>query len=115
MIGLKKFTNIERSTELFKITAINTIQCPSIEYVSTREEVIYDIPIVIQGKKKIQDSLANYTATEFLNGDNQYQVEGKGKFDAEMFCKIKDLPPVLHFHLQRYDFGMYEQKNSNKI
>lgn len=75
-----------------------------------------DIPLSVKGKSSLEESLQSFTAEEFLTGENQYEVEGKGKFDAIMCCKIKELPPILHFHLQRYDYSLgFEQKILSKF
>lgn len=110
---LEKLINVDNVRELFKIKTVTTIQCPSIDYVSTREEIIFDIPVSIQEKSGLEESLTSSSVKEFLDGDNQYEVEGKGKFDAEMYSNFKELPPVLHFHLQRYD--MYERKIQSRF
>ena len=49
---------------------------------------------------------------ELLSGDNQFEVEGHGKQDAERFIRFKTLPPVLQIHLMRFTI---EDSNTQKI
>ena len=91
--------------DLFRGKTRHYVKCVNVDYESTHEEEFYDIALVVQGKKNIEESLDGFVEEEFLTGDNQYKVDGKGPQDAVMGCKISQLPPVLHFHLARFAYS----------
>lgn len=64
--------------KLFEGKIKNFIKCINIEYESSTEEPFYDIQLNVKGCKDIYASFDQYTATELLEGENQYRAEGNG-------------------------------------
>eukprot|EP00923_Selenidium_pygospionis_P000825 GHVN01001279.1.p1 GENE.GHVN01001279.1~~GHVN01001279.1.p1 ORF type:complete len:2032 (-),score=277.06 GHVN01001279.1:3553-9648(-) len=71
---------------------------------SKREEVFLDLQVDVQGIPNLHASLREYVKKEKLEGDNQYDAEGYGKVDAEKGIRFISFPPVLQFHLKRFQF-----------
>jgi hypothetical protein len=59
---------------------------------------------MVEGKRTIAESLAEFVHDDLLTDDNKYSIEGKGKVDAMKGTKFLELPPVLHLHLQRFSY-----------
>ena len=73
-----------------------------------------DIPITVQGSTDLHTSLASsFISRESLNGNNQYRCEkcNNEYRDAEKYCQLKNLPPILTFSLLRftYDLKTYQR------
>ncbi|KAK8888299.1 hypothetical protein M9Y10_039365 [Tritrichomonas musculus] len=91
--------------EIFRGTMTHYIKCLNVDYQSNNQEDFYDVSVTVRGFKTLQDSLLSSVADERLDGDNQYNTEEFGKQDAVMGYKISKLPPVLHFHLTRFEYS----------
>ena len=78
------------------------------------QEEYLDIPITVQGSTDLHTSLANsFIVREQLSGNNQYKCEkcNNEYRDAEKYCQLKNLPPILTFSLLRftYDLKTYQR------
>lgn len=93
---------------LFKGCTTSFIKCIDVSFTSSRQEDFYDIQLDVAGCAKLEESLAKYTATEVLSGDNQYDAEGLGKQDAQRGIVFSVLPPVLTVHLKRFQFDPFK-------
>ena len=89
----------------FTGTISNYIRCINYDYQSNREEIFYDISLVIKNKKNLYESLNSFIADDLLIDKNQYQLENGQKEDAVMGCRFLKLPPILHFHLNRFEYS----------
>ena len=78
------------------------------------QEEFLDLPITVQGSDGLHTSLiSSYLLRENLDGNNQYKCEkcGNQYRDAERYCQLKTLPPILTFSLLRftYDLKTYQR------
>lgn len=89
---------------LFEGKLQSVVQCPKINFESTRDEVFNTLQLSVKGNENIEDSIRQYVAAEMLDGDNQYEVEGHGKQDAKKFIRFKEFPAVLQVSLNRFDY-----------
>ncbi|CAF0830036.1 unnamed protein product [Brachionus calyciflorus] len=99
---------------LYKGTYINKIKCLSCLNVFEREEEFLDLPITVQGSPNLECSLNNsFILREKLDGNNQYKCEkcNNQYRDAEKYCQLKTLPPILTLSLLRftYDLNTYQR------
>ncbi|RNF02669.1 putative ubiquitin hydrolase [Trypanosoma conorhini] len=79
-------------------------------YVSRSRDTFYDIHLPLTPYVTLIDSLRSLTDKEQLVGDNKYRVEEPGKEpeykDAEKSYEFRRFPPVIWFHLQRFDMNL---------
>ena len=95
---------------LFRGKFKSFIRCPDINYQKSKIEDFYDLSLVVKDTPNLIESFKKYTQVELLQGDNQYEVEGQGKHDAEMGTSFIEFPSVLHLHLGRFEYDFnYEQ------
>ena len=122
--------------ELYRGTYVNKIKCLSCQNVFEREvspmpllcphgasfgsligicdfcvlqEEFFDIPITVQGSDGLRTSLINsFQMREGLNGNNQYKCEkcNNQYRDAEKYCQLKTLPPILTLSLLRFTYDL---------
>jgi ubiquitin carboxyl-terminal hydrolase 7 len=112
---LKQTKDKDRIGEIFGGKILNFIECINVNYKSEREEAFYDLQLNVKGCSNIYDSLDQYTQIETLEGDNQYNSDEFGLQNARKGVKLKSLPPVLMFHLKRFEFDIetYQQYKIN--
>ncbi|KAH0786841.1 Clan CA, family C19, ubiquitin hydrolase-like cysteine peptidase [Histomonas meleagridis] len=104
---MKGTENSEAIATIFRGKTKNYIKCATQEDISNEHlEDFYDIQLLVQGMKGLESSLEQTVEDSILTGDNQYSFEGIGKCDAIKGCKYEVLPPVLHFHLQRFTYDI---------
>jgi hypothetical protein len=89
---------------LFHGTVNHSLRCLNIDWSSNHSDDFYDVSLVVKSFPSLEDSLRSFIADEYLTGDNQYKVNGEGQ-DAVMFARFGVLPPVLHFHLTRFEYS----------
>eukprot|EP01054_Gregarina_sp_Poly1_P004590 Gregarina_sp_Poly_1__4589@NODE_245_length_10761_cov_123_252572_g215_i0_p1_GENE_NODE_245_length_10761_cov_123_252572_g215_i0NODE_245_length_10761_cov_123_252572_g215_i0_p1_ORF_typecomplete_len1510_score242_75UCH/PF00443_29/1_1e68UCH_1/PF13423_6/2_8e19USP7_C2/PF14533_6/0_0001_NODE_245_length_10761_cov_123_252572_g215_i044278956 len=82
------------------------IKCLDVPYESKRKEVFYDLQLDIQNLESIGKSLNKYVEVEVLDGDNKYHAEGHGPQRAKKGVRFLKFPPVLQFHLKRFEFDL---------
>lgn len=68
-------------------------------------EEFYDLQLSVKGLNNLEDSFKDYISTETLDGDNKYQVEGRGLQKATKGVVFEELPPLLHLHLRRFEYS----------
>ncbi|EAR85885.2 ubiquitin carboxy-terminal hydrolase (macronuclear) [Tetrahymena thermophila SB210] len=98
---------------LFQGKIQNYIKCINVEYESVREESFFEISLNLKGCKNIYESLDDYVKEELLEKDNKYDT-GDARYqkqDAKKGIKILELPPVLFFHLKRFQFDYQTGRN----
>lgn len=64
----------------------------------------------MKGLPSLEESLQHYCQEEKLAGENAFQSEKHGKQDAKKFTKFEKLPPIMIFHLKRFEFIGQRQK-----
>ncbi|CAG8702533.1 7573_t:CDS:10, partial [Racocetra persica] len=79
------------------------IKCVNVDYESLRIEDYYDIQLNVKGCKTLDDSFMKYMQ-ENLEGDNKYDAEGYGLQVANKSVIFESFPPVLHIHLDRFEY-----------
>lgn len=82
------------------------IECLNVAYESKRTEVFYDLQLDIQNVASMVESLEKYVEPEILDGENQYHAEGHGPQPARKGVRFLKFPPVLQFHLKRFEFDL---------
>jgi ubiquitin C-terminal hydrolase len=92
---------------IFGGTIRSFISCVNVAYESKREEDFYDVAVNVKGCINLLESFRQYTETELLEGENQYDAGTTyGKQDAKKGVVFTKLPPVMTIHLKRFDFDM---------
>ncbi|TMS37211.1 hypothetical protein L596_004188 [Steinernema carpocapsae] len=89
---------------LFKGKMKSYIRCTGVNFESSREEFFYDVQLNVKGKKDINASFKDYTASEVLDGENKYDAGELGMQRAEKGVKFISFPPVLHLQLMRFQY-----------
>jgi ubiquitin C-terminal hydrolase len=67
-------------------------------------EGFVSIGLTVKNIGDLRRALDVMTAPESLEGDNQYVAEGGRKIDATKRQRLIQLPPVLVFHLKRFEY-----------
>ncbi|KAL4510627.1 hypothetical protein ABPG72_004781 [Tetrahymena utriculariae] len=98
---------------LFQGKIQNYIKCINVEYESVKEESFFEISLNLKGCKNIYESLDDYVKEELLEKDNKYDTGDVRyqKQDAKKGIKILELPPILFFHLKRFQFDYQTGRN----
>jgi len=100
--------------DMFKGEMENYIDCINIDYQSLREEEYYDISLTVKGMKNIYAAFEKWIEVELMDGENMYEADGHGKQDAKMGKRFLSFPPVLHVHLNRFEYD-FERDMSVKV
>lgn len=93
-----------QASNLFKGHLNSYIRAKNEEYQSSHEESFYDLSLCVKGIMSIEESIKNYFTPDELVGSDQYQLPDKRKVDAIKGFDLKDVPPVLCFHLRRFEY-----------
>ncbi|KAM5441568.1 ubiquitin-specific protease ubp15 [Microsporum ferrugineum] len=81
------------------------ISCINVDYESSRIEDFWDIQLSVKGNKTLDDSFKSYINVEIMDGENKYDAGAPhGLQDARKGVIFESFPPVLHLHLQRYEY-----------
>ena len=99
---------------LFEGKITTTIKCVNVPIISSKEETFFDIQLVVKGCKDINESFANFTMNELLNGANKYDTIKYGKQDAKKSVKFTSLPKVFLIQLKRFEYNV-KYKEMEKI
>jgi ubiquitin C-terminal hydrolase len=102
---MKHLSSADAIPNLLRGRTIDFTRCPEADYFSSRPQDFYEISCEVAGHACLQDSLRSSVSEDFLTGENQYSVEGRGKFDASIGSAFFELPPVLHVYLKRFMIG----------
>ncbi len=73
-------------------------------FFSSHEEPFLDIQLTVDGMTNLVESLRDIVRPETLDGINQYRAGPHGLQDAERRTIFTSFPPVLYFHLKRFNF-----------
>ncbi|OIR57175.1 MAG: uncharacterized protein A8A55_2070 [Amphiamblys sp. WSBS2006] len=99
---VKRGENEEKIKSLFSIEQSNKITCMDVDYTSETTEAFYNMSLVIENKRTVEESLEEYTKEGQLSGENKFDAEKHGMQDANKNVSFKKLPPVLMLTVQRY-------------
>lgn len=91
---------------LFEGEYENYIECLDVDCTSRRRENFYDIQVDVEGVLSLEESLERFVEEEILDGDNLYEAEGFGKQRAKKGVRFQRFPPVVQFHLKRFQFNI---------
>lgn len=79
-------------------------------FCSRSRDTFYDIHLPLEGHTNLMDSLRSLTAKDMLVGDNKYRVEEPGREpqykDAQKSYEFRRFPPVIWFHLKRFEMDL---------
>lgn len=96
--------------KLFEGVGEQVVQTLDGSYTSRTKDTFFDIHLPIQGFNNIIESLRSLTVKDQLVGDNKYKVEQEGMppvyKDAEKGYRFVQLPPVIFFHLKRFEMDL---------
>lgn len=95
--------------KLFEGCYVRTIKCINVDWEGEpKEETFNDIQLYLSPTSRttsVEELLSQFTATEVLSGDNQYDAGPKyGYQDAKRLTYFKHFPPVLHLQLVRQSY-----------
>lgn len=96
--------------KLFRGSLSNYIRCIDAPYESKRSEYFYDISLNVIGCKDVYESFKKYCEIEMLQGDDMYKADGHGFQVAYRGIIFEKFPPILHLHLKRYDYDVFEDR-----
>lgn len=95
---------------LFQGVLENYVSVAEAGYEGSREELFYDLQLVVKNHKDIYSSFNAFFQVEVLDGANRYcleQDDGRRTYHrAEKGVRLKQSPPILLLHLTRFDFSM---------
>lgn len=95
---------------LFEGRGVTVTQTLDRTYTSRRADTFYDIHLPLEKCTTIKESLTAMLTKDQLVGDNKYKLEVEGKpaeyKDAETGYQFTRLPPVIFFHLKRFEMDM---------
>ncbi|KAJ1611989.1 ubiquitin carboxyl terminal hydrolase domain that is fused to a MATH domain [Cryptosporidium canis] len=91
---------------LFEGEYENYIECLDVDCTSRRRENFYDIQVDVEGVGSLEESLERFVEEEILDGENLYEAEGFGKQRAKKGVRFQRFPPVVQFHLKRFQFNI---------
>ncbi|OII76881.1 ubiquitin carboxyl-terminal hydrolase family protein [Cryptosporidium andersoni] len=102
-----KSTNVDGTIKaLFEGEYENYIECLDVDCTSKRTENFYDLQVDVKGVNSLEESLEKFVEEEILDGDNLYEAEGFGKQRAKKGVRFQRFPPVIQFHLKRFQFNL---------
>ncbi|RIB26131.1 hypothetical protein C2G38_2240942 [Gigaspora rosea] len=81
------------------------IKCVNVDYESLRIEDYYDIQLSVKGCKTLDDSFMKYMQVN-LDGDSKYYTDDYGLQVAKKSVIFESFPPVLHIHLNQFDYDV---------
>jgi ubiquitin carboxyl-terminal hydrolase 7 len=90
---------------LFEGMQLSYIKCLDIDYESKREECYSDVQLTVKGCKGLIDSFQNYIQREVLEGEDMFEVEGRGKQRAEIGKIFLNFPNVMIIQLKRFEYN----------
>ncbi|KAA6382521.1 MAG: putative Ubiquitin carboxyl-terminal hydrolase 12 [Streblomastix strix] len=82
-------------------------RCVDINYESIIENSFLDLSLPVKGHPNLYSSIDQYVEPNVLEGDNEYSVEGLGKYKSLISTHFVHLPPVLYIHLMRQQYDPY--------
>lgn len=108
----KSSENAESYSSLFEGNLDSVIKCEECSTESTHVESYTDLALPLTKYSKqykeatdLEKALLEYLSIELLNNDNKYFCSKcDKKTNARKFYRLKEAPPVLFFHLNRFQF-----------
>jgi ubiquitin C-terminal hydrolase len=98
-------TNLEgRIPALFRGRSRSFIRARHVNAANYREDVFYDLSLVVNDSESLEESFQKYIQVEPLQGANQWDSGEFGKQDADMGVEFLEFPAILHIHLRRFQF-----------
>jgi ubiquitin C-terminal hydrolase len=98
-------TNLEgRIPALFRGRSRSFIRARHVNAANYREDVFYDLSLVVNKSESLEESFQKYIQVEPLQGANQWDSGEFGKQDADMGVEFLEVPAILHVHLRRFQF-----------
>jgi uncharacterized UBP type Zn finger protein len=101
-------------SKLYEGSMGSYVECLSCHRTTSREETFRDIKLSLSSFDKkhsyrsIEESLNATFIPDKLEGNNQYECgECKKKVDALKYYRLAKLPPILTFHLKRFNYDVY--------
>ncbi|EAN77301.1 ubiquitin carboxyl-terminal hydrolase, putative [Trypanosoma brucei brucei TREU927] len=92
------------------------VRVGEVGYYGAKEQLFYDIQLVVKNTTDIYASLDKFFQVEVLDGKNKYCLEHDGQKTyhcAEKGVRLKLTPPILILHLTRFDYD--PQKGETKV
>jgi uncharacterized UBP type Zn finger protein len=129
----------EVPSKVFYIQSVQQIACTSVQFMKSKAQSSYDLPLDIEGHKTVNEALKQYFKPELLHGENRYRTEQFGLQEAvkslsllrhsrvqrlqrsqhcgHAGCKRDELPQVLALHLKRftYDASTRSMSKVNRV
>lgn len=99
---LKKTENKDAFANIFRGKTLNKLSVEEFDYKDEHKEEFYDIELVVRNNKDLMEAIREYTHSETID---EYKVENKGVSKAIKSAKFWELPNVLHFLLQRFEYS----------
>ncbi|ESL10798.1 ubiquitin hydrolase [Trypanosoma rangeli SC58] len=96
-------------SRLFVGVLENFVCVDEVGYHGSRDELFYDIPLVVKNTTDIYTSFERLFQVEVLDGKNKYCLENNGTKSyhrAEKGVRLKRTPPILLLHLARFDYDI---------
>ncbi|PWV02290.1 putative ubiquitin hydrolase [Trypanosoma cruzi] len=96
-------------SQLFVGVLENFVCVDEVGYHGSREELFYDLQLVVKNTTDIYTSFERFFQVEVLDGKNKYCLENNGKKSyhrAEKGVRLKLTPPILLLHLARFDYDI---------
>ncbi|KAH9601422.1 Ubiquitin carboxyl-terminal hydrolase 7 [Trypanosoma melophagium] len=92
------------------------VRVDEVNYYGAREELFYDLQLVVKNTTNIYMSLDKFFQVEVLDGKNKYCLESDGKKSyhrAEKGVRLKLTPPIMLLHLTRFDYDL--ERGESKV
>lgn len=102
---------INEINSLFQIVTRTTYRGTDVDFEEHSDDSFYLLQLVVSEISIIQDSLAQLTREQLLTGDDQYDSQKYSKQDAVLTTHFMKAPPILFFHLKRFEFDPSTNQN----
>ncbi|EAX87286.1 Clan CA, family C19, ubiquitin hydrolase-like cysteine peptidase [Trichomonas vaginalis G3] len=99
---LKKTDKKDAFANIFRGKTTNKLFVEKFDYKDDHKEEFYDIELVVRNNRDLVQAIREYTKAEVID---EYKVENKGVSQAIKTTKFWQLPNVLHFLLQRFEYN----------
>ncbi|ORC92301.1 ubiquitin hydrolase [Trypanosoma theileri] len=103
-------------SKLFVGVLESFVRVDEVDYYGSREELFYDLQLVVKNTRNIYMSLDKFFQVEVLDGKNKYCLESDGKKSyhrAEKGVRLKLTPPIMLLHLTRFDYDL--ERGESKV
>lgn len=97
---------IPNISNLFKGEIVHSVVGVSQEYSTQTIETFVTFPLEVKDNSCVDDSLNTFISPDRFDGQNQYNAEGIGKIDAEIYSRVRKAPQVLIIQLKRFEYNL---------